>query len=84
MTGRFAEKDTESIMQKHEPVVVERLLFAISKSECSCGAKLPLGEIVGSPNQQHKKLKEAFRVHTTERAQVCKGRARVKAPHNPC
>ena len=68
-------------MQKHEPVVMERFHFAISKSECSCGAKLPLGEIVGSPSQQHRKLKEAFRIHTTERACLCKARRSKRIAH---
>jgi hypothetical protein len=65
-------------MQKHEPVVMERFNFAISKSECSCGAKLPLGQIIGSPTQQHKKLKEAFQIHTTDRARLVNVRNRKR------
>jgi hypothetical protein len=53
-------------MSRHEPVVTERVHSAISKSECSCGMKLPLGQIVGTPKAQHKKLREAFARHKKE------------------
>ena len=53
-------------MSRHEPVVVERIHSAISKSQCSCGAILFLGEKIGTPKQQHKKLKVAFDMHKKE------------------
>jgi hypothetical protein len=50
-------------MSRHEPIVTERVHSAISKSECSCGTKLPLGATIGTPKQQHKKLRDAFQIH---------------------
>jgi hypothetical protein len=57
-------------MPRHEPVVTERVHSAISRSECSCGTKLPLGTIIGTPKQQYEKLRDAFCLHKKERAKL--------------
>jgi hypothetical protein len=57
-------------MSRHEPVVTERVHSAISESKCSCGTKLPLGKIIGTPKQQYEKLREAFAIHKKAQAKL--------------
>jgi hypothetical protein len=48
---------------KHEPMVVERNDWRITKAACSCGAELRLAGNVGSVREQTQKLVAAFRRH---------------------
>ena len=41
---------------KHEPIVLERDDWRITKAACSCGAELQLAGRVGSVTEQSKKL----------------------------
>jgi hypothetical protein len=54
-------------MAKHEPIVLERIDWRITKAVCSCGAPLQLSGNVGSPKEQSEKLVAAFKMHKTER-----------------
>ena len=51
----------------HEPVVVARIDWRITKARCSCGTELELGLDSGSPKEQAEKLVAAFRRHKKER-----------------
>ena len=62
----------ELLMANHEPVVVNRIYWRITKAECSCGAKLELGRDLGSPKEQAVKLMAAFQKHKEDRAMVRK------------
>ena len=57
-------------MAKHEPIVLERIDWRITKAVCSCGAPLQLSGNVGSPKEQSEKLVAAFKMHKTERQAV--------------
>jgi hypothetical protein len=48
---------------KHEPIVIERSDWRVTKAECSCGAELQLAGDVGSVREQTQKLVVAFRKH---------------------
>ncbi len=48
---------------KHEPMVLERNLWRITKAACSCGAELQLPGNVGSVREQSQKLVAAFQMH---------------------
>jgi hypothetical protein len=48
---------------KHEPMVLERLDWRVTKAECSCGAELQLAGNVGSVREQTQKLVAAFQKH---------------------
>jgi hypothetical protein len=52
---------------KHEPIVLERNDWRITKAACSCGAELQLAGKVGSVTEQSKKLVAAFQKHKTEK-----------------
>lgn len=52
---------------KHEPIVVERIDWRITKAACSCGAELQLGSRVGSVREQAQKLVAAFQKHKIEK-----------------
>jgi len=52
---------------KHEPIVLERNDFRITKAACSCGAELQLAGGVGSIREQSQKLVAAFQRHKIER-----------------
>jgi hypothetical protein len=54
-------------MAKHEPIVLERNDWRITKAACSCGAELQLEDKVGSVTEQSKKLVAAFQKHKIEK-----------------
>jgi hypothetical protein len=64
-------------MAKHEPIVVERKDWRITKAACSCGAELQLEGKVGSVREQSQKLVAAFQKHKVE-----KEAARQKPVHS--
>jgi hypothetical protein len=52
---------------KHEPIVVERSDWRITKAVCSCGAELQLEGRVGSVREQSQKLVAAFQKHKIDK-----------------
>jgi hypothetical protein len=52
---------------RHEPIVLERTDWRITKAACSCGAELDLPGYVGSVKDQSQKLAAAFQKHKIER-----------------
>jgi hypothetical protein len=52
---------------KHEPMVLERNDWRITRAACSCGAELRLADNVGSVRGQIQKLVAAFQKHKIER-----------------
>jgi hypothetical protein len=54
-------------MAKHEPIVIERSYWRITKAACSCGAELQLEGKVGSVREQARKLVVAFQKHKIEK-----------------
>ena len=52
---------------KHQPIVLERNDWRVTKAACSCGAELELEGGVGSVVEQSQKLVAAFRQHRTEK-----------------
>jgi hypothetical protein len=52
---------------KHEPMVLERDDWRITKAACSCGAELQLPGNVGSVREQSQKLVAAFQKHKIEK-----------------
>jgi hypothetical protein len=54
-------------MARHEPVVLERSDWRITKAACSCGAELRLVGDVGSVREQTQKLVAAFHKHKIEK-----------------
>ncbi len=52
----------------HEPIVLERIEWRITRAECSCGHKLELGKDSGSTKEQAEKLATAFKKHRNDRA----------------
>ena len=52
---------------KHEPIVLERDDWRITKAACSCGAELQLAGKVGSVSEQSQKLVAAFQKHKIEK-----------------
>ena len=52
---------------KHEPMVLERRDWRITKAACSCGAELRLVGDVGSVREQAQKLVAAFQKHKIEK-----------------
>jgi hypothetical protein len=52
----------------HEPLVIERTDWRITKAECSCGTKLELGEDSGSAGKQADQLAAASQLHKKDRA----------------
>jgi len=54
-------------MERHEPIVLERIDWRITKAGCSCGVTLPLSGDVGSPKEQSEKLVAAFKKHVEAR-----------------
>jgi hypothetical protein len=52
---------------KHEPIVLERNDWRVTKAVCSCGAELQLAGNVGSVREQSRKLVAAFQKHKIER-----------------
>ena len=52
---------------KHEPMVLERNDWRITKAACSCGAELQLAGNVGSVREQTQKLVAAFQKHKIEK-----------------
>lgn len=52
---------------KHEPIVVERRDWRITKAACSCGTELQLEGNVGSVREQSQKLVAAFQKHKLEK-----------------
>ena len=52
---------------KHEPMVLERRDWRITKAACSCGAELQLAGKVGSVREQIQKLVAAFQKHKLEK-----------------
>jgi hypothetical protein len=52
---------------KHEPMVLERNDWRITKAACSCGAELQLAGNVGSVREQAQKLVVAFQRHKIEK-----------------
>jgi hypothetical protein len=74
-------------MAKHEPIVLERIDWRITKVACSCGAPLQLSGDVGSPKEQSEKLVAAIKMHKTERqaarpktVQAAMPKATIKKP----
>jgi hypothetical protein len=51
----------------HEPMVLERTDWRITKAVCSCGAELRLPGKVGSVREQCQKLVAAFQKHKVEK-----------------
>ena len=54
-------------MARHEPVVLERNDWRITKAACSCGAELQLAGNVGSVKEQAQKLVAASQKHRIEK-----------------
>ena len=54
-------------MARHEPVVLERNNWRVTKAACSCGAELQLAGNVGTVREQTQKLVAAFQEHTREK-----------------
>jgi hypothetical protein len=54
-------------MARHEPIVVKRVDWPITKAACSCGAPLQISGDVGSPKEQSEKLVAAFKKHVSDR-----------------
>jgi hypothetical protein len=54
-------------MVKHEPIVLERNNWRVTKAACSCGVELRLAGNVGSVREQRQKLVVAFQKHKIER-----------------
>jgi hypothetical protein len=54
-------------MAMHEPIVLERTDWRITKAVCSCGEPLSLGVDSYSIKKQSEKLIGAFQKHTIER-----------------
>jgi len=54
-------------MARHEPVVLERHDWRVTKAACSCGAELRLAGNVGSVREQTQKLVAAFQKHKREK-----------------
>jgi hypothetical protein len=52
---------------KHEPIVIERSDWRVTKAVCSCGAELQLAGDVGSVREQTQKLVVAFRKHIVQK-----------------
>jgi len=52
---------------KHEPMILERNDWRVTKAACSCGAELQLEGGVGSVIEQGKKLVAAFQKHKIEK-----------------
>ena len=52
---------------KHEPIVIERSDWRITKAACSCGAELRLAGNVGSVREQSQKLVVSFQKHKIEK-----------------
>jgi hypothetical protein len=52
---------------KHEPIVLERKDWRITKAACSCGAELRLAGNVGSVREQTQKLVVAFQEHKIDK-----------------
>ena len=52
---------------KHEPIVLERNDWRVTKAACSCGAELQLAGNVGSVREQTQKLVAAFQKHKMEK-----------------
>ena len=52
---------------KHEPMVLERNDWRVTKAACSCGAELQLSGYVGSVREQTQKLVAAFQKHKIEK-----------------
>ena len=54
-------------MARHEPVVIERNDWRLTKAACSCGAELRLAGNVVTVREQTKKLVAAFQKHKIEK-----------------
>jgi hypothetical protein len=54
-------------MAMHEPIVLERTDWRITKAVCTCGTPLPLGFDSYSLKKQTEKVVAAFRKHRIER-----------------
>ena len=52
---------------KHEPMVLERNDWRVTKAACSCGAELQLAGDVGSVREQFQKLVAAFQKHMIQK-----------------
>jgi hypothetical protein len=52
---------------KHEPIVLERKDWRITKAACTCGAELQLPGYIGSVREQTEKVVAAFQKHKIER-----------------
>ena len=52
---------------KHEPIVLERGDWRVTKAACSCGAELQLAGNVGSVREQFQKLVAAFQKHMIQK-----------------
>ena len=53
-------------IMKHEPIVLERTDWRVTKAACSCGAVLQLAGYIGTIKEQHQKLVAAFQKHKIE------------------
>ena len=65
---------------KHEPIVLERTDWRVTKAACSCGAELRLAGYVGSVKEQHQKLVVAFQMHKIERETARQKRVQSTLP----
>jgi hypothetical protein len=65
---------------KHEPMVLERSDWAITKAVCSCGAELQLPGNVGSVREQTQKVVAAFQKHKIEREAARQKRVQSALP----
>ena len=73
---------------KHEPIVLERNEWRITKAACSCGAELQLAGHVGSVREQTQKLVAAFQKHKIARVTARQKRVQSALPNptemKPC
>jgi hypothetical protein len=57
-------------MAHHQPIVIERVDWRITKAECSCGANLDLGRDSGSTKKQAERLGAAFQEHKRDKKEA--------------
>jgi hypothetical protein len=67
-------------MAIHEPIVLERTDWRITKAACTCGEPLPLGVDSYSLKKQSEKVVSAFKKHKIERQMARKKTVRSVKP----
>jgi hypothetical protein len=65
---------------KHEPIVIERSCWRVTKAACSCGAELQLAGRLGSVKEQSQKLVAAFQNHKIEKEKARQSQRALPEP----